>query len=145
MLNVGDVARITPPLNADEVRITRPDDTTETLMVMADNDLSFADTRQPGLYTLDVLADGDIIDSQTFVVNLFGSGESDIAPREAINVGGGASAGEGNEQVGFHEWWPGLLMLALAVLLLEWYLYFRRLRVPVQVGQSVERSTARRR
>ena len=142
---MGDTARITPPLNADEVRITRPDGTTDALFVTEDTALSFAETHQPGLYLLDVLAENEVIESQAFAVNLFGSGESNIAPRETINVGGGVTEGDDTEQVGFHEWWPGLVMLALGVLLLEWYLYFQRLRVPEQVAPSVERSTARRR
>ncbi len=39
----------------------------------------FAETAMPGIYTLAVLQDGDVIQAQPFVVNLFAPEESEIA------------------------------------------------------------------
>jgi hypothetical protein len=82
----------------------------------------FAGTSELGVY--DVLREGTVI--RQFAVNLFDRSESDIAPSLEIQlpvpVAGQTSGWKSTRQ----EIWKVLLLLALAVLCFEWYVYNRR-------------------
>jgi Ca-activated chloride channel homolog len=141
-LSVGDVLRISPPLGASSARITLPDGTSRDLAISSDA-FAFAETQAAGFYRIEILTGETVTESQIVAFNLFGTGESDITPITAINVGGGTVEGEDNEQFSFRELWPALLLLALLILLYEWYLYYKRLRVPTDVQPEIRRTTAR--
>jgi Ca-activated chloride channel family protein len=140
--SVGDVLRINPPLGATSARLTMPDGSTRDLEISSEA-LAFAETQQSGFYRLDILTGAEVTESQVLAFNLFGTGESNIAPVTTIDVGGGTVEGEEAEQFSYRELWPLLLVLALLILLYEWYLYYKRLRVPSEVPQEIRRSTAR--
>ena len=142
--SVGDLVRVNPPLDSDTVRVTTPDGRTQNLDMTGDN-ISFADTHRPGLYTIEVLTAEVVTDTQTIAVNIFGAEESDIAPIDAdtLQVGGRVTGGDADEQLGFREYWPLFAAIALAVLMLEWYVYFRRLRIPEETHVDLRRTTAR--
>lgn len=127
-LNVGDTVIARPPLEADRVRLVRPDGETRDQEVIRDT-LIFTDTDAPGLYTLEVYQDETLIRSQVFAVNLFNAVESDIAPR-ALTLGGVELSGEMADEPGQFEFWPLVALLALAMLLVEWYAYHQRSRIP---------------
>ena len=131
-LSVGDPLVIQPPLLADGVRITLPTGETRDLPVNG-SALVFTDTNQLGLYRLEIVQAGEVARSQNFAVNLFATGESDIAPiaEEDLTLGGGAVEAETNEQLGLQEFWGLLVILALLTFLLEWFVYHRRLRLPM--------------
>ena len=135
-LSVGDPLVIQPPLLADGVRITLPTGETRDLPVNG-SALVFTDTNQLGLYRLEIVQDGEVVRSQNFAVNLFATGESDIAPvaEEDLTLGGGAVEAETNEQLGLREFWGLLVILALLTLLLEWFVYHRRLRLPMNMPE----------
>ena len=142
--NIGDVVRINPPLDATAIQITLPDGQTRDLAITG-NSIAFADTLQHGFYTINVLANETISTSQTIAVNLFGSSESNITPlaEGTLNLGGGELDPEAEEQFGFREWWQTLLILALLVLIYEWYVYFQRLQTPTTLETDLRRTTAR--
>ncbi len=153
-LSVGEVLTLRPNVEADSVRVTLPDASQLVLPVDAET-LTFSQTHRPGLYRIDVLAEGDVLQAQAVAVNLFGSGansnESDIAPvpANAIQLGGAAStdtdtddeAADADEQFSLQEFWPLLALLALIMLLVEWVAYHRRQRIPTTVT-PLERTTA---
>jgi Ca-activated chloride channel homolog len=142
--HIGDLVRINPPLDATGVRVTLPDGSTQNLDMTGDN-ISFADTHTPGFYTIEVLTNDEVTDIQVVSVNIFGTGESNIAPvaAETIQVGGGTVEEEPEELLGFREYWQWLAALALMILLIEWYVYFRRLHVPESTAVDLRRTTAR--
>jgi Ca-activated chloride channel homolog len=140
--SVGDILRISPPLGATSARITLPDGTRRDLAISSDA-LAFAETRQAGFYRLEMLTDENVTETQIVALNLFGTGESNIAPINEINVGGGTVEGENDEQFSFRELWPAFLLLSLLILLYEWYLYYKRLRVPTDIQPEIRRTTAR--
>jgi hypothetical protein len=84
----------------------------------------FSDTRNLGAY--DVFEGDKLV--QRFTVNLFDPLESDIRPREenTIRIGYVDVEGETAFEPSRFELWKYLLVLALGVLLLEWYIYNRR-------------------
>ena len=142
-LSVGDSVVIQPPLLADGIRITSPTGEVRDLPVN-DSTLVFTDTRQLGLYRLEIVQAGEVTQSQNFAVNLFATGESDIAPiAEAdLALGGGAVGAETDEQLGLQEFWVIMALLALLALSIEWFVYHRRMRVPRLVN-AAERRRAR--
>lgn len=143
--SVGDVVRVNPPLEATGVKVTLPDGSTRDLAITGDS-IVFSETTQLGFYTIDILQDDTVVATQVLAVNLFGTGESDITPRAAseIALGGGIAEADAEAQFGFREFWQVLIVLAIAVLLYEWYVYYARLRVPTDMETGVRRSTARR-
>jgi len=66
-----------------------------------------------------------------FVVNLFDRAESDVATRAqgAIRIGYVEIPDDSGWEPTRTDLWKGLLLLGLAVLLLEWYTYTRRIRL----------------
>ena len=130
-VRVGDVLVISPPLLADSARITAPDGAVRELPVTGET-LAYTDTGQLGLYLLEILQDGEVRQSQHFAVNLFAPGESDIspAPEAQLQLGGGQTAVASDEQLGLREFWMWLAAAALLILVIEWYVYHRRLQAP---------------
>ena len=139
-LSVGDALVIQLPLLADSVRVTAPDGTTHDLPAN-DQTLVFSDTRQLGLYLLEILQAGEVTQRQRFAVNLFATGESDIAPiaEGDLALGGGMVEVDADEQLGLREFWTVAAILALLLLLIEWIVYHRRLRVPTLLGSGAAR------
>lgn len=85
--------------------------------------LNFTGTSQLGVY--EVRSGGNTLEH--FAVNLFHGPESDIRPKTDVNIGpvqvGGQSSGW---ETARRELWKSLLLVALVVLCLEWYVYNRR-------------------
>lgn len=137
-LKVGDSLVIRPPFEASNVRITTPDGSERTLPVDRDT-LVYAGTGTPGIYRLDVIAGGAAIQSAPFAVNLFDPAESDITPRAQIKLAGSTVTETQQEEMGQREFWPWAALLALLILLIEWYVYHRRLRAPTMGRVALRR------
>ncbi len=124
-LTSGDAVTIRPQPATTAYRVTLPDGSQQTIP-LTEQSMAFTDTRQLGVYTVELLAGDQVTGSGSFAVNLFAPGESAIAPRDAIQVGRVAVTGaEQGEEVGQRELWPWLAALALAILLVEWWVYQR--------------------
>jgi hypothetical protein len=82
----------------------------------------FAGTDQLGIYK--VVRDDGVV--RHFAVNLLDSNESNIEPRADIKIGGD-EVGAGQERRQPREMWKWLALAALILLLLEWYIYNRRI------------------
>ncbi|MDE2821867.1 MAG: VWA domain-containing protein [Chloroflexota bacterium] len=134
-LSVGDVLVIQPPLFAESVRVTAPDGGVQVLPVRGDA-LVYSDTDQLGIYLLEIVVAGEIKQRQHFAVNLFATGESDIAPvaETELTLGGGTVQVDVEDQLGLREFWIVAAALALLLLLIEWVVYHRRLTTPTLLG-----------
>jgi hypothetical protein len=117
-----------PPLDADTLRVTLPDGSVRELPVLG-REMTFAETDQLGVYTVEAIRQGQPTQSESFAVNLFSPSESDIAPRSASLGGQPLQTNAADEQQPL-ELWPWVALLALAILLLEWEQYHRRQRLP---------------
>ena len=139
-LSVGDVLAISPPLLADSLRITTPAGVVHELPAAGDR-VAFADTGQLGLYRLETLQGGSVTSAQSFAVNLFDAGESDIEPLPAadLQLGGAMADAEAEDQLGTQEFWTWLALAALLLLAIEWVVYHRRLQTPTLLGSPVRR------
>lgn len=65
----------------------------------------------------------------SFAVNLFNSLESDLRPRTDLTVGDYGVKGKAEREPARYDAWKLILLAALVVLLLEWYIYNRRVYV----------------
>jgi hypothetical protein len=109
---------------AREVTVKSPSGETTTVSRGPRNVFPFSGTGQLGAYEV---REGDKL-TQRFTVNLFDTQESDIRPRRegAIKIGYVDVEGDTSWEPARFEAWKYLLLVALVVLLFEWYIYNRR-------------------
>jgi Ca-activated chloride channel homolog len=119
-----------------EVRLTRPDGTQlssrggpfqEASLRIQNRQLLYADTDDLGIYTVELLKDGEQQAVSRFAVNLFSPGESNIKPQPqlAVEQTSGLQSAVTRERAGKQEFWRWLAALALALLLIEWLVYHK--------------------
>ncbi|QEG34788.1 vWA domain-containing protein [Bythopirellula goksoeyrii] len=121
----------------ENVEVILPDGSRQNVAVDDTGRLGFQDTEQLGVY--DVLVGGRR--AKQFAVNLFDRPESDVALRvrqegedslntvESLEIGYVDVAAQPAQTEIRREMWKPLLLLALFVLLLEWYIYNRRVYI----------------
>jgi hypothetical protein len=140
--------------------------------------VSFVETRQLGVYRVEEVRDASAAETAAspesgsasdgvgppdepagqeagptrFAVDLFSATESDIGPGDGSRIaalGGTATPEVGAAGIARDEWWPPLVALALAGLLLEWAVYerdgLRRIRDGLRSGLRVRPVRAGRR
>lgn len=120
----GASLAIRPGLNVQAVVVTDPLGVAHRLD-LTESGATFSQTQGTGLYTVDYLAGETPVGRDTFAVNLFSAGESDIRPRDSIRVGQSAVAAAPRRAVGQRELWPWLAVVAVLVLNVEWWVYHR--------------------
>lgn len=121
----GESIHIQPAPEAERIVVTRPDGS-EREFTLEERPPVLAETEQVGVYQVAQFgAEGELLQEELLVVNLFNEAESDIEPGGEIAVGEAevtvAQAGETVER----EFWPWLAAAALAVLIVEWWVYQR--------------------
>ncbi len=140
----GDPLVIRPRPLTTQYRITLPDGAVERFPASAET-LTFTNTGQIGVYTVELLEGLDVQMTGSFAVNLFAAGESRIAPRESIQIGEAPITPDGREDdQGQRELWPWLAAAALALLVVEWWVYHRGSAIPRRERERVERERAGR-
>ena len=88
-------------------------------------DFVFGDTERVGVYKYQAGAGGP---TRSFAVNLLDGNESNIEPREEIRIGSDQVV-TGQERPQPQEIWKWILLLAVALLMVEWVIYNRRISV----------------
>ncbi len=108
----------------DELTVVDPSKQKQTVRRNRQNQYEFTDTREVGIYQI---FDGDEL-VQQFAVNLFDSAESDnrTLPDVTVQLGHVEVTAGTSWQPTRREIWKWLVALGLVVLLLEWYIYNRR-------------------
>lgn len=138
-MRVGESLSIRPPFEASGVRITLPNGSIRDLPIDRQT-VVFADTESPGVYRIDVLNGSEIIQTSSFAVNLFAPNESNITPQTSISLSGNEVAPSAREEIGQQEFWHWIALLALIVLLIEWYVYQRRIQAPTVFAPMRQRA-----
>ncbi len=113
--------------DADRAVIVRPDGDRSTLEPEA-SEVVFADTTQPGIYTVALQRAGETFKTEQFAVNLFDAAESRIEPESSVTIGTTTIRRDAREESGRREFWPWVAGIGLVVLLVEWWVYQRSLR-----------------
>jgi hypothetical protein len=123
----GESVIIRPDPSVDTVAIASPSNQIYTVRPGGGN-VVFKDTQELGAYGVTLIS-GDQQAIDYFAVNLFDLAESDIRPAEAIRIGQSQITSAHSDETGWQEWWPWLAVLALLILLIEWWVYHGRKRV----------------
>lgn len=111
-------------VNADKIRVRMPSGTVEELRRETQNQFVFTQTKEMGIY--DVLEGTSNEPTQQFAVNLCDPRESDIRPAATLDIGYEKVAVATQTASARQEYWKWLLILGLAVLIFEWYVYNKR-------------------
>ncbi len=121
----GEPVKLPVPERTTSVRIRRPDGTQDEVPSAGYASVHYAKTRTVGVYLAEPGVDGQ----EYFAVNLFSPAESRVAPNRNLTIGGAVvAASESLERINEPLWqWP--LLAVLAVLLLEWIVYNKRVFV----------------
>ena len=122
------------PLGARNVRVRIPNAPDMDLSPAPDGRVAFGPITQAGLYTLEWsgpagprdTVDGSII-SRALAVNLLDLNETDIRPQDSLPFASGdvAAAASGSADAP-RRLWPWLLVLLMLIMLVEWYIYNRK-------------------
>jgi hypothetical protein len=115
----GDAVPLSPPANVKAINVAFPDKSTRRVPVET-NPLLFSLADEAGVYTASA---GSW--KKTFGVNLLSKNESDLAPRDAIQVGQSKTVSGENRARANKELWGYLALLAIVLLGIEWWIYHR--------------------
>lgn len=118
----GDSVRIRTDADAELLKVTSPNGKQYQTRKSSENVFLFTETGQLGVYT--VFARDDVV-VRRFTVNLFDSRESNLQPG-AISISEEKVRPAAITEIKRQEYWKWLLLAALALLMLEWYVYNRR-------------------
>jgi hypothetical protein len=132
-LQPGATVSLLPDARAASVTVTLPDGSVWQQDVDRAAPVLFDQTQQTGVYRVAFRdAAGATQPGGAFAVNFFDAAESRIQPATAVQVGPAEVAGNAAGIEGLRELWPWLLAGGLAVLLVEWWITYRRaLRRPL--------------
>lgn len=133
-LQPGAIVSLLPDGRAAGVAVTLPDGSVWQQDVGdATAPLIFDQTQQTGIYRLAFLdVAGQSQPGGAFAVNFFDADESRIQPAAGLQLGQTEITAAGSGLEGLRELWPWLLAGGLVVLLIEWWITYRRaLRRPL--------------
>jgi hypothetical protein len=120
----GDDKQLRPDQPVKTIEVEDPDGSSEVLSRGGGAQFLYGKTDRVGVYK--VKWDGRV--QQSFAVNLLDDMESNLQPRDAIEIGDARIvAGEVRGQP--REIWKWVALAALLLLLLEWYVYNRRVYI----------------
>jgi Ca-activated chloride channel family protein len=122
LVKAGDPFRLALTEPRASAQVTLPDGATKNLALDASaNELVFGDTYKQGVYRLR-LGTNDTV----FCVDLLDAAESDIKPRDALQLGQYTKVSATTTKRANMELWRTIAALGLLVLLGEWWYYHRR-------------------
>jgi Ca-activated chloride channel family protein len=126
----GDVIAISPGASTDSVAIYKPDGSV-WLEEAGQERILFDETASLGIYQIELrdLAGDQSTDPQLagqFAVNLFSPAESFVRPISSLQIGQADVPSTTAESRGQREYWPYLALLAVFLLVGEWWLYHQR-------------------
>jgi len=125
----GEPVEITPGASTTVVLVEKPDGSLWREPV-AENAIIFDESEQLGLYQVLLRDAGGDRPAGRFAVNLFSRQESDIRPAATLQLGQATVRIATEEDVGQRELWPWLTGVAVLILVVEWWVYFRGARLP---------------
>ncbi|HVX12822.1 MAG TPA: BatA and WFA domain-containing protein [Pirellulales bacterium] len=109
----------------ETIQVTLPDKSSLDVARGKLNAFHFSATSSTGVY--EVREKGKA--TGNFAVNLFNPLESNLPPRQELKIGDTQVAGKALREPVRYDAWKLILWTALAILLLEWYIYNRRVYV----------------
>ncbi len=124
----GQPAMLSLANRFDEVQISSPSGKVTTLERSGQPLMIFTQTEDLGFYEAKPLESERLL--QMFTVNLFSERESNLAAAPEVRIGAqSVAANFAQKDIVRIEYWRWLLVMALVVLSVEWYLYNRRVAI----------------
>jgi hypothetical protein len=121
-LHTGEALVTGADHDSDTVNIRLPDGSVQSLSLNPETtQFVFSDTFSQGIYQIE---HRDMI--ERFASNLLDPSESDTGPRSTIQLGDYGQITASTQERAQVESWRPILLLALSVLLFEWFYYHRR-------------------
>lgn len=121
----GKLVTIKPQLPYPSIVVVPPAGSKISLRPRKDNAFVFSQTASTGIYRVEETETKET--DQLFAVNLFDRKESNIRVKPELDLGFDAVEGTGPDFKPVRkEFWPWIVGFALAVLMIEWYIYNRR-------------------
>lgn len=126
-LEPGDTASFRIPVNATDVTLALPDTSTVPITIREPGQFTWGPIRRVGIYALSWNEPGrSERQFHRFTSNLLSAAEGRIRPVEKLVLGEREIVGSDARHNARSSLWPALLGLALAIVLLEWWVYQRR-------------------
>jgi len=130
LLPSGGVAELRFPPGTVSAEVTEPSGATRTLEIHSGDDaLRVAGLGEAGFYQVELHdADGALLRATEFAVNLSSQSESQIAPVEELRLGDERDpiAAQASAEPPQRDLWKWATLVALALIMLEWWVYNRR-------------------
>lgn len=123
----GELVTIRTPVPLDEVKIQGPGKTGGIVKRTKDGSYVFGQAELPGIYEVSDPEEGDMVNM--FAVNLLDVNESRLAVRDEIEIGHEPVEGNRARLKVRREYWSWLALIAIAVLMVEWVIFNRRVFV----------------
>ncbi len=125
-LNVqpGAPANLRLRTKLDQITVESPSREVTELPRNGQNAFAFSGTDEIGIYK--VFEGTSRTPSQRFAVNLMDSRESNLAPRDRLELGFESVPAKSSGEPTRRELWKLLLLIGLGVLMFEWYVFNRR-------------------
>ena len=136
-LTPGQILADRLPIDAKDVELRTPADERTRLVPTPDGRVAFGPLRRAGVYRMSWEGSGTARDGRDgsravrlFAANLLDPAESDVAPADAITLASRtvAASRAGDTKIN-QRLWPWLLLAALAIVMLEWWIYNRKVYV----------------
>lgn len=124
----GTVVHLLPDERASTIVVTLPDGKLWEQKVEGDlSPVRFDATSQTGVYTVSTRDENGItIRESHFVVNFINDRESHIQPRPSVLIGQAQISSTDTQNTGERELWPILLWAGFFLLMIEWWIAYRR-------------------
>jgi hypothetical protein len=124
-LQAGQVKTLRPDVPVASIEVTDPNDNVQRIERGSRTEFTYGQTDRLGLYRVGW---NDRKWQRSFAVNLLDAEESSIEPRSTIQIGARAiNAGQETRQP--RDLWKWLIVAVVGLLLLEWYVYNKRIFV----------------
>jgi len=138
MVQPGGILTDRLPLDSKDARIKLPDQTNAEIgSPAADGKIVFGPVQRSGIYEVSWTGKTGPTDAEVggravrpFAANLLDSAESDVATSERLELASKQVAADKAANVKVAKsLWPWLILGALAVILLEWFVYNRKVQL----------------
>jgi Ca-activated chloride channel family protein len=121
-LQAGESLSLVIPTDAEQVVIASPSNVIYTL---GTGQTLFSQTDELGYYAVNFVSK-ESTKTEYFAINLFDKSESELHPRETLQIGTASVIPTASSQVGLQELWKWLAGFALLILMIEWQVFHRK-------------------
>jgi len=127
MIAPGETITVQVPAGASEMTVTMPDQTKADVDVEGRLNTTFGNTRSVGVYNIKF--DDPKESTETYCVNILDEVESLIAPNSELSLSGTRIETVSGETEVNDPVWPYAVAAALVFLMIEWWVYNRRVMI----------------